>query len=245
MALVDHLDELRKRLIYIVLIVFVTFFVCYGYGSEIQEFLLKPLRSALSENDKVVFSGLLEKVLAQFQLAFWTSIIASSPLTFFQIWRFIKPGLYDHEVKVVRPLLFLAFLFFAAGVGFGYFIVFPFTFETMLTFGEVQAEAYMNLKDYLVLSTKILIFLGIVFQLPIVLIVIGAMGIVNSKKLISFSRYVIVGFAVLSAMLTPPDPITMLALMLPLIFLYFVGVLLVFLFIDPFQKKREKELETT
>ncbi len=239
MALVDHLAELRKRLIYSVGIIFVAFFVCYHFGEPIQNFLLAPLRSSLNTDGKIIFSGLLDKVLAQFQLSFWCSVIFSSPFWFYQIWLFIRPGLYKKEVKVIRPFVVLGFILFWLGVGFGYFIVFPFTFGTLLEFGVSGIDAYMNMKDYLVLSSKVLVFLGLVFQLPNILLILGFMGLVNSKVLLSYQKYVIVAFAVLAAILTPPDPITMMALWIPLVLLYLLGVLLVFLLVDPFQKKNE------
>lgn len=241
MSLVDHLAELRKRLIYSVGFVFVAFFVCYHFGEPIQNILLEPLRGALASDGKIVFSGLLDKVLAQFQLCFWSAIILSSPFWFYQIWLFIKPGLYSKEVKIIRPFIFLGFILFWLGVSFGYFIVFPFTFGTLLSFGVGGVEAYMNMKDYLILSSKILVFLGVVFQLPNVLLVLGFMGIINSKLLLKYQKYVIVGFAVISAVLTPPDPITMMALWVPLVALYLLGVLLVYLLVDPFQKKNAEE----
>lgn len=242
MALTDHLDELRKRVIRIVLIILVAFGACYHFGPQIQEYLLIPLRDALGEEGKVIFLGLLDKVLTQFQLAFWSSIIVSSPLWFGQIWLFIKPGLYDHEVKVIRPFLFFSFLLFWAGVSFGYFIVFPFTFETILTFGVGGIEAMMNLKDYIILSCKILVFLGVLFQLPNILLILGFMGIIDSKKLSESRRYVITGFAVLSAMITPPDPITMMAIWVPLVCLYEIGLWSVYLIVDPYQRRKNKDL---
>ena len=241
MSLVDHLAELRKRLIYSVGFVFLAFFVCYHFGEVIQNILLDPLRRALASEGKIVFSGLLDKVLAQFQLCFWSAIILSSPFWFYQVWLFIRPGLYKKEVKIIRPFIFLGFVLFWLGVSFGYFIVFPFTFGTLLSFGVGGVEAYMNMKDYLILASKILVFLGFVFQLPNVLLVLGFMGLINSKLLLQYQKYVIVGFAVLSALLTPPDPITMMALWIPLVLLYLFGVLLVYLLVDPFQKKESTE----
>ena len=102
----------------------------------------------------------------------------------------------------------------------------------------------MNLKDYLVLSSKVLVFLGLLFQLPNLLLILGFMGIINSKKLMQIQRYVLVGFAIISAMLTPPDPITMMALWIPLVLLYELGVVLVYFLVDPFVNKAEGELET-
>lgn len=243
MSLTDHLVELRGRIIKIVIILFLAFFVCYHFGPQIQDLLLKPLRDALGDSGKVVFIGLLDKVLTQFQLSFWSAIIVSSPLWFTQIWFFIKPGLYEKEVKIIRPFLFVSFLLFWAGVCFGYFIVFPFTFETILNFGVQGIEATMSLKDYIVLSSKILVFLGILFQLPNILLIMGFMGIIDSKKLSDARRYVITGFAVLSAVMTPPDPITMMALWIPLVCLYELGLWSVYLIVDPFHRKKNKDLE--
>lgn len=242
MTLTDHLEELRSRLIRVAIILFVAFFVCYGFGEQLQEILLKPLREALIGNEgKVVYLGLLDKVLAQFQLAFWSSIILASPLWFREFWLFIKPGLYEKEIKTIRPFVFVGFLLFAAGVCFGYFIVFPYTFETIMNFGVSNIEATMSLRDYIVLSSKVLVFLGVLFQLPNVMLILGFMGLVNKEVLSNARRYVIAGFAVLSAMLTPPDVITQMALMIPLVALYEIGLWSVALIVDPFKKKQESQ----
>ena len=243
MALTDHLAELRKRVIRIVIILFITFFVCYHFGDKLQEYLLIPLREALGSDGKVVFLGLLDKVLAQFQLSFWCAIIFSSPLWFYELWAFIKPGLYDKEIKVIRPFIFFGFVLFCLGICFGYFIVFPFTFGTILEFGISGIEATMSLRDYIVLSSKVLVFLGILFQLPNILLILGFMGVVNSKKLGSVRKYVITGFAILSAVLTPPDPITMMALWIPMVLLYELGIWAVFFIVDPFKKRNSQDLE--
>lgn len=241
MPLTDHLDELRKRVIRVVIILILSFAACYSVGEQLQEILLVPLKDALGSEGKVVFLGLLDKVLAQFQLAFWCAIIFSSPLWIYQIWLFIKPGLYENEIKIIRPFMIFSFVLFCSGVSFGYFVVFPFTFETILQFGVGGIEATMSLRDYIVLSSKVLVFLGILFQLPNVLLILGFMGIVNSKKLGEMRRFVITGFAVLAAILTPPDPITMMALLIPLVFLYEIGVWCVFFLVDSFRKKEPQE----
>jgi sec-independent protein translocase protein TatC len=242
MALTDHLTELRKRVIRVAVILIASFFVCYHFGPEIQNFLLVPLKNALGTDGKVVFLGLLDKVLAQFQLSFWCAIIFSSPLWFMEIWFFIKPGLYEKEVKVIRPFILFGFVLFCLGIAFGYYLVFPFTFGTILQFGVTGIEATMSLKDYIVLSSKVLVFLGILFQLPNVLLIMGFMGIVTSKLLQSYRRYVITAFAILSAILTPPDPITMMAIWVPMVILYEVGVWSVFFLVDPFKKRNSQDL---
>lgn len=239
MSLTDHLTELRVRLIRIAVILILAFGVCYSQGELIQTLLLEPLRDALGSEGKVVFIGLLDKVLTQFQLAFWASIIFSSPLWFRELWLFIRPGLYDKEVKIILPFVFVGFLLFWAGISFGYFIVFPYTFDTILGFGVQNIEATLNLKDYIVLASKVLVFLGVLFQLPNVMLILGFMGLVNKDNLAPAHRYVVAGFAVLSAIMTPPDVITMMALWVPMVALYGVGVLGIYTLVEPFRKKKE------
>jgi len=241
MSLTEHLTELRYRLIRIFVILIIAFGICYNFGDVIQDVLLAPLRNALGNEGKVVFLGLLDKVLTQFQLAFWSAVITSSPIWFRELWLFIKPGLYDKEAKVILPFIFLGFLLFCAGVCFGYFIVFKYTFETIMNFGVQNIEATISLKDYIVLSSKVLVFLGVLFQLPNAMLIICFMGLVDKKALSDARRYVIAGFAVLSAMLTPPDVITMMALWVPMVCLYEIGLLLVSLIVVPFKKKQAVE----
>lgn len=239
MSLTDHLTELRSRLIRVAIILIVSFMVCYGFGEKFQEVLLAPLRLTLGVEGKVVFLGLLDKVLAQFQLAFWSSIIVSSPLWFREAWLFIRPGLYDREAKIIRPFVFVGFFLFVAGICFGYFIVFPNTFGIIMEFGVGNVEATISLRDYIVLSLKVLVFLGILFQLPNIMLILGFMGLVDRKLLSNYRRYVIASFAVLSAVLTPPDVITQMALLIPLVLLYEIGLWSVALIVEPFKKKSE------
>lgn len=242
MSLIDHLTELRVRLIRVAIIIFVSFFICYSYGEAIEDFLLLPLRNSLGENGKIVYLGILDKVLVQFQLALWNAVVFSSPLWFYQIWLFIKPGLYLKEIKVIKPFFVLGFILFWTGVLFGYYVVFPFTFEVILSFGVQNVEASLSVKDYLLLSTKILFFLGLLFQLPNIMLILGFMGILSKKFINTYRRYIYVIFSIVSALLTPPDAFTMMALMIPLCILFEVGALGVAFISDPFRKKSIEEL---
>lgn len=236
MSLTDHLEELRKTLLRVVIILVVAFFVCYGFGEHISEILLRPLRGALLEvgSGQVVYLGILDKVLSQLQIAFWSSIIISAPVWFFEIWRFLKPGLYAHEVKMVRPFLLIGLVLFCLGVSFGYFMVFPIVLPTLMKFGVGEVAATISLKEYLVLSSKILVFLGLVFQLPNVLLILGFMGIVTKYSLRDKRRYIYVAFAILAAMITPPDVITMMGLWVPLVCLFEVGIWGVAIIVHPY-----------
>ena len=246
MSFTEHLDELRTTLIRMAVILVVTFVVTYVFGATISEFLLHPLREALSAragafqivSDKIVYLGILDKVISQVQVAFWSSMILSSPLWFFELWRFIRPGLYSYEVKVVRPFILVGFILFILGVLFGYFLVFPFTFQTLLNFGVSEVQATIGLRDYLVLSSKVLVLLGFLFQLPNIMLILGFMGVVTKQSLRKMRRYIYVAFAVLSACLTPPDILTMMGLWLPMILLFEFGIWAVAFIVHPYLSRQ-------
>ena len=251
MSFVGHLEELRKTVLRIMLILLVSFAVSYGFGRDISEFLLAPLRESLQggvdlKGGQIVYLSILDKVISQLQVAFWSSVILSSPLWFREIWLFIRPGLHSHEVKAVRPFIWVGFFLFALGVAFGYYVLFPFAFETLLDFGVEQATATLALKEHLILTCKVLVFLGLVFQLPNALLILGFMGLVTKQSLRSMRRYVYVGLAAMAAMMTPPDIFTMLGLWTPLALLFEVGVGAVAWIVHPYlarQQTREQKRE--
>ncbi len=239
MSFMEHLEELRTRLIRVLVILVVSFGVCYFYSTTIQEFLLAPLREAIGTNGRVVFTGLLDKVLAELQIAFWSCVFLASPLWFREAWLFIKPGLYDTEVRVIRPFIIVGFLLFIFGVAFGYYVIFPFTFKTLVTAGVANVEAMLNLQDYLLLSSKVLVFLGLLFQLPNVIVILGFMGLVTKYSLRGMRRYLAVAFAIAAAVITPtPDILSMMCVWIPMMVLYEIGILAVALIVHPYLRRR-------
>jgi len=203
-----------------------------------------PLREAIGTSGKVIFTGLLDKVVAEFQISFWACVFFASPFWFREAWLFIKPGLYEKEIKAIRPFIVVGFLLFLCGVSFGYFIVFPFTFKTLISYGVGNVEAMMNLQEYLLLASKILVFLGILFQLPNVILILGFMGLVTKYSLRSWRRYIAVIFAVASALLTPADVMSMMIVWVPMMVLYEIGILGVAWIVHPYLKRKhmpEKE----
>lgn len=239
MPLVDHLEELRKRVIRILVILLVAFLVTYSQGDKIGEFLLIPLRNSLGSEGKIVYLGLFDKVFSDLQVSFWSSILISSPLWFREIWAFIRPALHDSEVKVIRPFIITGFILFAAGIIFGYYVLFPLTFQVLGQVGVKDVQAMISLKDYLSLSSKVLVVLGLIFQFPILLLVLGFMGLVTKYSLRKMRRYIYVGLAIFAAVITPtPDPFTMMILWVPLILLFEVGVVGVAFIVHPYLEKK-------
>ncbi|OFZ68620.1 MAG: hypothetical protein A2451_16585, partial [Bdellovibrionales bacterium RIFOXYC2_FULL_39_8] len=164
------------------------------------------------------------------QVAFWAAIIFSSPLWFNEIWQFIRPALHPHEEKVVRPFMLIGFVLFWLGILFGLLVVFPLSLKLLMEFGVGDVAAMLGLKEYLLLASKVLVFLGLMFQLPNIILILDFVGIINLRYLKEIRRYVYVVFSIIAAILTPPDIFTMLLMWIPLIALYEIGIFLVFLF---------------
>ena len=244
MSFVEHLEELRTRIIRILIILVLAFGVCYHFSAEISEFLLLPLRVALGTSGKVVFSGLFDKVISELEISFWSSVILSSPLLFRELWLFIRPALYDKEAKAIFPFIFVGFVLFALGICFGYYILFPLTFSTFLNSGVQNVEAMMNLQEYLILSLKVLVLLGFLFQLPNIMLILGFMGLVTKYSLRNLRRYLAVLFAFLAAVLTPgADIMSMMSLWIPMMILYEIGIIAVALIVHPYLHRRTMEEE--
>lgn len=239
MTFMDHLEELRTRLIRIVIILVVSFAISYNFSSQISEFLLVPLRAAIGTEGKVIFTGLFDKVMAEFQISFWACVFFASPFWFREAWLFIKPGLYQKEINAVLPFIVVGFFLFLSGVAFGYYVVFPFTFKTLVTYGVTNVEAMLNLQEYLLLASKILVFLGLLFQLPNVILILGFMGLVTKYSLRSWRRYTAVIFAVVAAIVTPTtDVLSMMVVWLPMMVLYEIGIIGVAWIVHPYLKRK-------
>ena len=240
MSFVDHLDELRTSIINVLIILSVGFFVTYYFSQEIIEFLLTPLRVVLALNKgTIVYLGLFDQVVSQLQLSGWADVILTSPLWFYQIWKFIKPGLYSHEVKAVKPFLILGFIMFCGGVLFGYYVFFPFLFNVLIGYyGISNVTATISLKEYIITAVQFLFFLGIIFQVPNVILILGLMGIVTKQSLRSLRRYVYVGLSVFAAVFSPPDILSMMLVWIPLIVLYEIGIIAVAWIVHPYLAKR-------
>jgi len=161
----------------------------------------------------------------------------SSPLWFYQVWSFIRPGLHEHKIKAVKPFMILGWLLFIAGMGFGYYVIFPYGFKLLSLYGVSNVEANISLRDYVSMASKILLLLGILFQFPNVLLILGFMGLVTKQLLRKFRRMVYVILAIAAAIFSPPDIMSMMAVWIPLCILYEVGIVLVAWVVHPYLRK--------
>ena len=235
MSLTEHLVELRKRLTRSLIALGIGFGVCYYYKDWIFDIVTRPLTQALPKNSYLIYTGLTEAFFTYMKVAFFASLIITSPFILYQIWKFIAPGLLPKEKKYVVPFVFSSTFLFISGVLFGYFIALPPAFEFFVSFNNQYLQAMLSFKDYLSLFVTFLLGFGLSFELPVFIFFLTKLGIVNAKMLSKQRRYAILVIFVVAAVLTPsPDALSQILMAIPLMFLYEVSI-----FVSKFAEKKK------
>lgn len=231
-ALTAHLRELRKRLIVCVIATAIGFGVCYNYSVELYGLLTKPLIPALPPGDAhMVFTGVVEPFFIYMKVGLFGGLILASPVILYEIWGFVAPGLYKGEKAWFLGIVISSIFLFAAGALFAYFVVFPFGFKYLLSYSSDTLKPLLSMDLYFSFATKFLIAFGVVFQLPLAILVLARLGLVTAGKLLSWWRYALVGILIVAAILTPtPDVFNQMLMAGPLLFLYGVGIIVAKLF---------------
>lgn len=224
--LAGHLAELRKRVLIGMAAVAVGFAVAYSLKEAVFMALTAPLFAVYGDN-KMVFTAVHELFFTYLKLSFLCGVFIGLPIMLNQIWRFVAPGLYKNERKLAAPFLVLSPLLFYAGGVFSYFVVMPLALEFFFAFANSAVMPLPSVKEYLSFFIKLTFGFGLAFQLPVLVVLLALAGLVNVVKLRWFRRYSWVLIVVLSALLTPPDPLSQLLLALPMMVLYEVSILLV------------------
>ena len=220
--LLEHLIELRRRLLWCVAALFVAFFACLYFARPIFGFLVQPLLAA--GQGTLIYTDVFEAFFVEVKVALWAALMISFPVLATQIWQFVAPGMYMKEKKAFLPFLLLTPVFFLAGAGFAYFVAMPWALHFLLSFqgdvGGVNQEALPGVGNYLSFCTRFLFGFGVAFLLPILLMILERAGFVTREQLAKSRRYALVGAAAVSAVLTPPDAVSMLLMLVPLYGLY-------------------------
>lgn len=220
--LLDHLIELRQRLLRSVLALAVAFGVCFYFAKPIFAFLVQPLVQA--GQGKIIYTQIFEAFFVEIKVAFFAAIMVAFPVIANQLWQFVAPGLYKREKRAVLPFLFATPVFFTAGASLAYFIAVPTALHFLLSFqgnvGGIQQEALPGVGNYLSFVMQFMFGFGISFLIPILLMLLEAAGIVTRDQLKAARRYAIVAAFAIAAVLTPPDIGSQLLLAIPLCILY-------------------------
>lgn len=227
MPLGDHLEELRKRLFYSVIALGLGLIVTYNYCDALILWLEQPLLKILPEGNKhLYFTGLTDKFMIYFQVSLLADVALMSPFLIYQLWKFVAPALHSNEKRFVFPFVLFATISFITGIAFAYYIVVPFGYAFLLEFGGEQDRAIITLTEYFSLTLKLLFAVGLVFEVPVVLVLLGKFGIVNAAFLAHNRRFAVVGSALIAAIATPsPDAFTMFIVMVPLYLLYEISII--------------------
>lgn len=223
MPLLEHLDELRSRVFKSALGFFVVFVACATVSKHILAILLAPVQNVLPDGDSLSYIRLTEPFLTHLKAAALVALFISAPVFLYQLWAFVSPGLYRHERRWIVPFLTFGTGFAAAGGVFAYLVIVPVAANWLIGIGEGY-QNIVTLQEAFAFVNRILIGMGIVFELPILIFFLARIGVVTPAFLMRHFRVVVLLIAVLSAVLTPPDPLSMLLFAGPMVLLYLIGV---------------------
>lgn len=242
---VQHLFELRDRLLHALYGVAVVLAVLLFYPgpSQLYDLLAMPLVKSLPEGSRMIAVGVVSPFLVPIKVTVLAAIGLSLPWILYQIWAFVAPGLYKHEKKLVLPLVAASTVLFYLGAAFCYFFVFGQAFPAIQKMAPISVAVSPDIEAYLDFVITMFIAFGVAFEVPIVVIILARMGIVSIAQLKAFRAYFVVGAAAVAGLVTPPDPVSMIALLVPMYLLYEVGIAAAQFFIRH-TKKPDEDVET-
>jgi sec-independent protein translocase protein TatC len=245
MTLLDHLEELRRRIVYALVAVVAGIAAAWSFRESIYGFLARPIEPFLPEGKKLAFLGITDPFVIYFKMCALVGIFAASPFLLYQVYAFVAPGLYRRERRWAFPFVASGTLFFVAGGVFAYTVAFPFAIEFLLGMGE-PFEPVITVQRYFGFLMTVILGLGLMFELPIVIFLLAAMGVVTPKFLVRHFRWAVLLIFVVAALITPtPDVINLLIFALPTIGLYLLGIAGAWVVTRAKRKKREREARET
>jgi sec-independent protein translocase protein TatC len=226
MTFLEHLEDLRKRLFYSFVALFIGVIPGWIFSKDLYELLARPVTQYLPEGTKMAFTTLTAPFMLYMKVAFMASLFVMAPFVFLQIWYFVAPGLYQKEKKYVIPFMLMTTFFFALGAAFAYFIVFPWACRFFLQLGK-DFQAVITVDQYFGFALKVILGIALVFELPTLIFFLAKMGLVTAKWMIRNFKYAVLAVFVIAAVITPtPDVITQSIVAIPMLALYGLSILI-------------------
>jgi sec-independent protein translocase protein TatC len=238
---IEHLEELRKRLIVSLIAIGIGFIICYIFSKEIFSFLMMPLQRALPSGATMIFTTPAEAFFTYMKVGLLVGVFAASPIVLYQIWLFVAPALYSHEKRYVIPFVSSSTILFVGGAAFGYFIVFPTFAKFFMHFATDFILPAPRLKESFSFCAMLLITFGLTFELPLFIFFLAKVGVIDSRMLARNRKYVIVLIFIVAAILTPPDPLSQVMMAVPLVALYEASIWVAKIFGKKQKKKGKKK----
>jgi sec-independent protein translocase protein TatC len=224
MSLIEHLEELRKRIFWCLGFVGVALFPCWAYVQEIFDFMQRPILKALPPGKHLAYTGLIDPFMLYFKVAALAALFVSTPFVLYQLWSFVSPGLYRRERRFVMPFVTFGTAFFISGGAFGYYVVFPYAVKVLLGFGK-GLDPVITIERYFSFLMAVILGLGLMFELPIIIFILCQIGIVTPRFLMRHFRWAVLVIFVIAAIVTPsPDAFNVCLFALPTLLLYLLGV---------------------
>ena len=231
MSFLEHLDELRKRIVNSLIAVAVGVLVGFFFIDRISQFLLGPTRRLLPEGSKMIYTSGAEPFMLYLKIGFLAGIFFASPLILWQVWRFIAPGLYTHEKKFAIPFVLMSTVFFVTGGLFSHYLAFPWTWKFFISFSTDYMIFLPKIEDAFSLYSKMLLGFGVIFEMPTLVFFLARMGVVSAGFLLRYFKYAILIIAIVAAVVSPgTDAMSMLIMAVPMLGLYLISILIAFIF---------------
>ncbi len=224
-SFISHLVELRSRLVKAALAIVVVFICLAPFSSQIYDIMATPMLRALPEGTKMIATGVITPFLVPIKVTLLAAFVLALPVVLYQMWAFVAPGLYSHEKKLALPIISSSFILFLIGIAFCYFFVFGTVFRVINEMAPKSVTVAPDIDSYFGFVMTMFIAFGVTFEVPVVVVVLVRLGLVSVATLRSIRPYVIVASFVIAAIITPPDPGSMMLLAVPLVLLYEVGLL--------------------
>lgn len=243
MTFLEHLEDLRKRIWYSFVAIFVTVIPAWFFAKQVFEILARPVTKFLPEGQSLAFTNLTDPFFLYMKTAFLTAIFVAAPFLFLQVWYFVAPGLYQKERKYIIPFVTMTTVFFSGGAVFAYLVVFPFACNFFLTMGS-DFQAIITINQYFSLALRVILGIALVFELPTLVFFLSRMGVITARFMIKNFKYAVLAVFIIAAVITPtPDMITQSIIAVPMLALYGISILIALVMGRKRERRKSRESE--